>query len=124
MSETYYHGGIGGLRVGMFVLPPSVTGSKITQHQFNAVCRPDRVYVTTSDQAALIFGATHPSMKGCVYEVEPVGELFEDADAIADAEGAYISFECERARIVRVRRIYPSVRNDIIKHFLKVPVTP
>jgi hypothetical protein len=116
---TYYHGGKGGLRVGMFILPPALTGAASTaSYGAEKVCRRDRVYVTTSDAAALLFGALHYSMKGCVYEVEPIGELVTDPDANADADGAFISFECERARILKVRRIYPSVRDDILKSIL------
>lgn len=116
----YYHGGKGGLRLGMFILPPSITGSHSTaDYGAGKVCRRDRVYVTTSDAAALIFGAMHWSGKGAVYEVEPIGELVVDPDANADAAGAYISYECERARIIKVRRIYPSVRDDILKTILR-----
>ena len=114
---TYYHGGKGGLRVGMFILPPSITGARSTSDYGIKVCRRDRIYITTSDKAALIFGALHRSGEGCAYIVEPVGEVSPDPDC--DPSTEFESFECERARIVKVLRIYPSVRDDILRRFVK-----
>lgn len=105
------------MRVGMMILPPSVTGARSTRDWGVKKCRPDRVYITTSDKAALVFAAMHPTDNGTVYEVEPIGEVVADPDC--DPTTEFESFECERARIVKVRRVYPSVRDDIRRHFVK-----
>lgn len=100
--ERYYHGGYGGLRPGQLILPPSKTGAASTA-QFGAadICRTDRVYVTTNFAAAYTFACLHWSGRGKVYEVAPIGPLEQDPDATYDG----YSFQCEAARVVRVRRV-------------------
>lgn len=101
---TYYHGGPAGRQKGAFLLPPVTTGAKTTaDFGAAAVCRRDRVYVTTEFNAALIFASG--SRNGVVYVVEPLGTLERDPDCTQEG----LSFECERARIVRV--IKPSHRD-------------
>ncbi len=94
---TYWHGGRPGLRPGTFLLPPNITKAPSCS-DFGAagVHRRDRVYVTTVQAAALVFAAGHPD--GVVYECEPVGQVTPDPDCNAPG----LSFECEKARIVRV----------------------
>ncbi len=110
-TVKYYHGGFGELKVGQLVLPPAMTGAPSTaSYGASAVCRRDRVYVTTLLFAAYEFACLHWTGKGKVYEVEPVGELTSDPDAIGDH-----SFECARACVVRVHR----VRGKMIKAIQK-----
>lgn len=97
----YYHGGVKGLSVGDWILPPSVTKTDRTLVQYvDALTlgaehvRPEKVYITTAIRAAKAFAACLPN--GSVYEVEPEGELEIDPDC------APISFMCNRARIVRI----------------------
>jgi len=89
---TYYHGGFPNLHKGDKVLPSSVTGAPCTAN-FGAagICLPDRVYVTTSRHAAMMYGAMHPSGKGRFYKVEPKGTLKDDPDC--DLKG--LSYECD-----------------------------
>lgn len=98
----YYHGGFGGLRVGQAVLPPASTGAPSTA-SFGAagICRTDRVYVTTSFDAAYAFACLHWTGKGKVYEVAPVGPIEPDPDATDDG----YSFQCTAARIVHIHRV-------------------
>ena len=102
MAARFYHGGFGGLQVGQHVLPPNVTRSPSTaSFGAAAVCDRNRVYVTTDMEAALVFACAHPSGRGKFYEVEPIGEVEPDPDAIAEG----YSFQCEKARVVRVIRV-------------------
>jgi hypothetical protein len=112
MTARYYHGGQAGLRVGAFILPPSETSALNTlyQHGTAVVARRDRVYVTTSYPAAVMFAALHPSGGG-IYEVEPMGEMTPDPDC--DWPG--MSWECERARIVIARGVSNKTRRKVLK---------
>ena len=95
----YFHGGPQGLTK---ILPPSVTGVPSTaDFGAQAVCRRDRVYVSTLQQAAEIFAAYAP-IKGavCVYEVEPDDVPVPDPDC--DCDG--LSFECSSATVIHVHR--------------------
>jgi hypothetical protein len=93
---TYYHAGPRGLSM---ILPPKVTGAASTaSYGASAVCRRDRVYVTTDFSAAVIFASLLPN--GTVYEVEPVNAL-PDPDCTLPG----LSFEAAAARIVREHRI-------------------
>lgn len=102
MATKYYHGGFGGLQIGQFVQPPSVSKAASTA-SFGAggVCDRTKVYITTEFDAALVFACAHPSGRGKVYEVEPIGQVSDDPDAKALG----YSYECAKARVVRVVRI-------------------
>ena len=92
---TYYHGGNAGLKVFGFIQPPSVTGSWTTANMRGGeVCKRDRVYVTTSFEAAAMFASVHGIPT--VYTVQPIGDLEQDEDCSKDG----LSFACKRARIV------------------------
>jgi len=101
-SRVFWHGGQSGLARGGQILPPSTTGATRTLYEtaqaagLAAPARRDRVYVTTSYDAALIYAALHPS-GGAVYLVEPEGEMVPDPDCVTPG----LSWECESARIVR-----------------------
>ncbi|AAL49635.1 unknown [Sinorhizobium phage PBC5] len=101
-TARYYHGGFGGLSLGQFVLPPKTTRAPSTA-RFGAagVCDPSKVYICTELHAALFFACMHPSGRGKVYEVEPIGELIADPDT----EIPGLSFECDKARVLRVIRV-------------------
>jgi rifampin ADP-ribosylating transferase len=98
-GPRYFHGGPAGLAE---ILPPTRTGVP-SAAKFGAahVCREDRVYITTDEKAAALFGALAP-VRGdvVVYEVEPIGEIAPDPDCNEPG----LSWECESARIVRVVR--------------------
>jgi len=95
-ARRFFHGGPRGIWPRR-IQPPNVTGAPSTA-DFGAhgVCRRDRVYVTTSLEAATIFGAMVPGGPGSVYEVEPVGEIEPDADC----DHPDLSFACRWARIL------------------------
>lgn len=103
---TYYHGGFPGLRPGDIVLPPSITGAASTaSYGAGSVCRKDRVYITTIYDNAAEVGAMHPSGRGRVYVVEPIGLIKNDPDAIIMPGQKAWSFECEKARVIRVHKL-------------------
>lgn len=97
-----YHGGYGGLKDGSMVLPPSVRGAKTcADYGAGHVCRRDKIYVTTDIDDARSIASQTPN--GKVYEVMPIGDISPDPDCLVPG----LSFECDRARVVRVvpRRI-------------------
>jgi hypothetical protein len=95
----YFHGGNRGLKVGDYILPPSVTGrSSASDFDAKIIHRKDRVYVSTSQSDAQLCAS------GCrepiVYEVDPEGELERDSDCKSG-----VSFACPKARIISVHKI-------------------
>lgn len=96
---TYYHAGPVGLRE---ILPPNVTGAASSASYGAAgVCRRDRVYVTTDLLAAVGFASLVPPRgDGAVYLVEPVN-IAPDPDCNTPG----LSFEAERARVIRRIRV-------------------
>lgn len=99
----YFHGGAPGLRM---ILPSSKTGAPSNaDYGAEGICRRDRVYIVTSFSAAAMYAALHPSGRGVVYEVEPIGALEPDPDFIP-GEGCEIqSLQCESARVLRKFKI-------------------
>lgn len=97
---NYYHGGRPGIQRGAFLLPPDITKAPSCS-EFGAagVHRTDRVYVTTSLAAAMVFAAGQ--RKGCVYEVEPIGDLEHDPDC----NEVGLSFQVPKARVLRIIRL-------------------
>lgn len=99
MSVKYYHGGFGKLKVNSMVLPPSVTGvASCADYGAAKVCRRDRVYITTDLEVAGFAASFHPSGRGKVYEVFPIGELEPDPDCHIPGH----SFQVEKARVCRI----------------------
>ena len=98
----YYHGGVGHLQKGQFLLPPTITRLTKSCSEFGAagIHRRDRVYVTTDAHAAFVFAAGAPAHTAAVYEVEP-----EDLSHDPDCTVIGTSFECLRAKIVRVVQV-------------------
>ncbi|MFP3564733.1 hypothetical protein [Paraburkholderia sp. SIMBA_030] len=102
----YYHGGVGHLQKGQFLLPPTITNLKKSCSEFGAsgIHRRDRVYVTSDPNAAFVFAAAAPARSAAVYEVEP-----EDLASDPDCDKPGLSFECRRARIVRVVQVLTEI---------------
>ncbi len=116
MSAPLYHGGYGGLSVGQLVLPPRKTGAASTaSFGAAAVCDRDAVYVTTDFEAAMMFACAHPSGRGKLYEVEPIGDLADDIDA----KGRGYSFKCPSARVKRVFKIKGKIIRNLQRAILK-----
>lgn len=114
----YFHGGYGGLRVGDMILPPSVTGAVSTaSYGAASVCRRDRVYVTSRFDNAVDAAAVHPSGRGKVYEVKPLGDLTVDPDALRLPGQEPWSWECLKAVVVAVHRIPGKTKKRIKKQF-------
>lgn len=115
MSLPVYHGGYGGLSVGQLALPPRKTGAASTA-SFGAavVCDRDAVYVTTDFEAAIMFACAHPSGRGKLYEVEPIGDLVDDIDA----KGRGYSFKCPSARVKRVFKIKGKIIRNLQRAIL------
>lgn len=79
---SYYHGGVRRLKVGDRILPPKNTGAPSTaRFGAAAVCRLDRVYMTSDQRAAGLYALLAPPRgRGWVYEVEPLGLIEPDPD--------------------------------------------
>jgi hypothetical protein len=106
-----YHGGVAGLRVGDYLLPPSRTharscsdfgadGSHSNQH----------VYLTPSVQLALRYAALVSRHPGWVYEVVPLGAVEHDPDPVYQEPGR--SFQCDAAVIVAI--LYRCTQADTV----------
>lgn len=118
MAEAvrYFHGGYGGLRIGEFVLPPTVTGAASTaSYGASSVCRRDRVYITSQFDNAVDAAAVHPSGRGKVYEVKPIGEMAPDPDALVMPGQEQWSWECPKAVVVAIHRISGKTKKRIKK---------
>ncbi len=119
-GPAYWHGGQRGLRLGERILPPSVTRVRLTTQEYarraglDLPARPDRVYVTTSRDAALLYAALHPS-RGWVYQVAPDGELEPDPDCSTPG----LSFACPSARIVRVMKVRGRLARQVLDELFR-----
>ena len=112
----YFHGGYGGLSVGQFILPPHLTKAPTTaSYGARGICDPTKIYVTTIFDAAVMFACAHPSGRGKVYEVEPVGTVSEDHDAKSPG----FSYECSRAKVTKVYRVKGKTIKRIQKYLLE-----
>lgn len=111
--SAYYHGGVAGLRVGQYILPPCETGARSVadnqsappeeQATIERVHRKDRVYLATDQRIAMLWAALHPDgdakQGGWVYRVQPEGDVEPDPDYLAD-DGKSVC--APRARIVGI----------------------
>lgn len=94
---TYWHGGFPRIRVGGKILPPSITGHKCaSDYGASDVHSRDRIYITTSFDAAKIWASMYPSNEAVIYEVSPIGEVEPDPDCSAPG----LSFQCSGATVV------------------------
>ena len=66
------------------------------------VLREDRVFVTTSRDAALLYASGW--RRGVIYEVEPIGLLEPDPDCSMPG----LSWQCEKARVLRIIKPKPA----------------
>lgn len=100
---TYWHGGRPGIKRGAYLLPPSITKAPSCS-EFGAagVHRKDRVYITTQQVAAILFAAGVKN--GVIYECEPLGAIEADPDCKVPG----LSFQCEKARVVRAIKVKKS----------------
>lgn len=107
MKNKLWHGGVPGLRPGMWILPPSVTGIESCRTfeeaaELAPITRRDRVYLVDSEpfaRAWAVFGALLRFQgRAWVYEVESPKLLEPDPDYIGDDE---CSFMAPCARVVR-----------------------
>jgi hypothetical protein len=110
---SYFHVGFPGLNPGDWVSPSATTGVPSTADYGAAkVCRRDRVYITADMAAAILFAAGHQSGKGVIYEVDPFGEIIEH-DPDCDLPG--LSFQCEKARVLRVIHLSNKTRKRALR---------
>ena len=110
---NYWHGGPRGLKG--WILPSGETGASSTaSYGADKVCRRDRVYITNNRLAAEMFGSMAPAKKVSVYLVQPHGEIVEDIDCSEKG----LSFECEKALIVREYPIRPAERREMLRCLL------
>ena len=99
---TYWHGGPAGLPRGSFILPAEVTKSRsLSEYGAAGIHRRDRVYLTTSQAAAMLYAAGQ--RRGAIYQCEPIGTLEPDPDCNMPG----LSWQCEKARIIRVLKVRP-----------------
>jgi hypothetical protein len=114
MSETWYHGGVPGLKRGDQILPASMTGAHSCsdvspgdgefQARITAVHDRNVVYLAADPVAARFWAALHPAhggkhRGGDLYEVTPDGPLSPDPDYLAGDGG---SVTCCSATIIRI----------------------
>lgn len=115
-STKYFHGGIGTLRIGMMVKPPCETGAPTTaDYGAEKVCRRDRIYISSSKNAAAIFALMSPCGNGAVYEVEPIGAIEPDPDC----SDPTLSFQCERAKVLAIHKLQLTKRE---RHLLVMKI--
>lgn len=106
-EKVYYHGGLPGRARGTFLLPPNFTKVRsmarlLKEEADGVVLREDRVFVTTSRDAALMFASGW--RRGVIYEVEPIGLLEPDPDCSMPG----LSWQCEKARVLRIIKPKPA----------------
>lgn len=102
-----WHGGAPGLTIGGKILPSQATGApSAADYGAAGVTRRDRVYMVASRESAEVFALLHPSGRGQVYEVEPIGDLEPDPDCTEPG----LSWQAEAALIWRVRSVRASAR--------------
>ncbi|HEX5750042.1 MAG TPA: hypothetical protein VFZ09_27680 [Archangium sp.] len=123
--ETYWHGGVPGLKVGDYVLPPSITRTRfiLSAYEDGATSRPGyqptRVYVASEYVGAEVFAAMYPG-GGWVYRVVPEGQFEHDPDVIALGR----SWACERARVVDVVPLSPDTIEGILDSVIRELTSP
>lgn len=110
---NYWHGGPRGLKG--WILPSTETGAPTTaDYGADKVCRRDCVYVTNNRLAAEMFGSMAPASKVSVYLVQPYGILEPDPDCTEKG----LSFQCEKALIVKEFPIRPAHRKEMMRCLL------
>lgn len=118
-----WHGGVPGLKVGDVIRPASEIGDKSSDPIWRdalkvvdsltdsrAFSNNRVVYVSLNRGAALEFACVHPSFKGCVYEVEPLGDLHPDPDCY---DGS--AWTCASAKVLGVYPVSPTTRRKVLE---------
>lgn len=112
-TDLFFHGGPRGLRG--WILPACETRApNCSSYGASGIHRRDRVYVTTDPTAALLFACGQPD-GGAVYVVEPEGSIEPDPDWQGDPG---VSVQCERARIVSVRKVRGKLMKRVQRQIL------
>jgi hypothetical protein len=128
-----WHGGVPGLKPGMWILPPSVTGiDSCRTYEIDADLRPitrkDRIYLVDNEQWARTWAVMGAMIRfrgrASVYEVECVDEIELDPDYVGEGER---SFMVPKARVVRgydlsqsaFRRAVGALGYDVQMHLVK-----
>lgn len=98
VSRRLWHGGIGGLKVSDYLLPPIITNDPLSVSNHIAEARADRVYMTTDLELARSYAAEVQSLgrRSGLYRVEPIGTPEIDPDFPS------VGFSARRARVVEV----------------------
>jgi hypothetical protein len=104
---AYWHGGIDGLKVGEYILPPSVTEAERREHVHDR----DRVFVAESRHLALMYAVRH-EMPGAIYRALPVGE--RRPGPWYDGPGVWT---CDRALILAVHDLPPEAKRLVMDLF-------
>jgi hypothetical protein len=107
--RRFFHGGLAGLKVGGYILPPSETGVSPNGFMPPGVRRIDRIYVTTDPTVAIGWASFHPAP--LLYEVEPEGEVINDPDHKGEGISFIPAHVIEKARTALRQRV-GSCRND------------
>ena len=91
----YYHGGVSGIAIGDYILPPTDTGVRNWSHPIHQ----GRVYITTDVSRAESYAAKLlPEYGlGTVYRVEPQGEVYPDDTGPFKSRSQYY---CHSARVL------------------------
>lgn len=129
---SYFHGGFGGLQPGELLLPPDMTGvesavsTRTLATQYGLLTeeeneiRSDRVFVTDSVAAAMMYASLHPSQRGAVYEVSPEHPLEDDPDVVVGPKEAELgSWQCRFAVVLRVVCRPPPMPLDLIQKLME-----
>lgn len=113
-NQKLWHGGVPGLRPGMWILPPSVTGIESCRRYeqdagLGPVTRRDRVYLVDDEAFARVWAVLGALVrfrgKPFVYEVECVDPIEIDPDYVGEGER---SFMVPKARVVRAHELSQS----------------
>jgi rifampin ADP-ribosylating transferase len=88
--KKYYHGGAPGLAAGGLIRPADEAKT------WSSTDRSQRVFITDNILFAIMYAAMHPSRKGIVYEVEPIGEVMPEKEP-----GRFAEFTCDCAKILK-----------------------
>lgn len=115
--NNWYHGGAPKLKK---ILPPNKTGvGSCASYGAERVCSRDKVYLTKDVNEAMIFAAMHPSNRGAVYLVKPLGDMSDDPDYTGPAGQCVEVDAAEVLKIVPIKRkTLFKVRKAIMKEYL------
>jgi hypothetical protein len=110
-----FHGGPSGLSVKGFILPSDETKvysctDATANTNIQNPHRTDRIYISPVFRAAEMFAAMAPHVNVSIYEVEPIGDVEPDPDC----DDPTMSFQAEKAKILREKRLPGPRRRRIL----------